>query len=762
MVKPADMAAVAGGRLSCCFFPVVGDARFNRGITGASMDHITHEHVFNPAALDNTLTLLDLISLEELQQLQDTLADMHQVASVITDAQGNYLTIPSNEISVCRLVRKSPGGFAHCMSVSHTLSRDKADERQSLCEMCRRLGILNAAVPIFVDRKHLADWWVSQYCGAQPSMDQLVAYAEEAGIHADALVEAFHYAPTGDEKNFYRILEWIRSLAHQFARWIYEKHLLSKNLSKMDRMESELDKHRSQIEERVLERTAELIKANNRLQLEVLERDLAEEQTERKSRLLDAINCIFQQTITDQSDQSLANTFLAAARRLTDSPYGFIAEQREGRWQVVAIHHAAEQNEPTEPICKPDEYEIGKLWRQLMLRGKPLAMPGIDDECQLEPLPKSFPNLKTYLAVAMNKDQRISGLIAVAQKEENYALVDQNDLQALAQAFVEALLRRRIEADKADNERRLNLALESANEGLWDYNPISGGIYYSPRWFTMLGYKPGEFPETLETWNTLCHPDDLTILEDTLHSLSTGKEDAFNVEIRMLSRSGQWRWIQVRGRTVEKEDDGRALRIVGTLIDISKYKRVEVALQKANDELQRLAALDDLTQIANRRRFEDRLAQEWLRGRRENSMLAVIICDIDYFKKYNDTYGHLKGDETLYTVAQAISAALRRPMDLVARYGGEEFAMILPNTNIAGAERVAREIKKAVAALGIEHQSSKVNPNITLSFGVAAITPSADLSSKILIETADRALYGAKSKGRNQILCIACEEEEIG
>lgn len=729
---------------------------------GASMDLSTHGHVSRPAASGNTLTLLDLISLEELQQLQDTLADMHQVASVITDAKGNHLTIPSNEISVCRLVRKSAMGFAHCMSVSHTLPRDKADEGQPVCEMCRRLGILNAAVPIFVDQTHLADWWVSQYCGVQPTKGQLVAYAEKAGIHADTLAEAFQRMPKGDEKNFHRILEWIRSLAHQFARWIYENHLLSKNLSKLNRMESELDKHRSQMEKRVLERTAELIKANNRLQLEALERDLAEEQTERKSRLLDAINSIFQQTLTDQSDQSLADSFLAAARRLTKSPYGFVTERREGRWQVVVIHRAEGQKEPTEHITKPDESEISKLWRQLMIRGKPLAMPGIDDDFQLEPLPKSSPNLKTFLAVALSKDQRISGFIAVAQKEENYALVDQNDVEALAQAFIEALLRRRIEADKADSERRLNLALESANEGLWDYNPIRGDIYYSPRWFTMLGYRTGEFPETLETWTTLCHPDDLTVLENTLHSLAAGKEDAFNVEIRMLSRSGQWRWFQVRGRTVEKEDDGRALRIVGTLIDISKYKQVEVALQKANDELQRLAALDDLTQIANRRRFEDRLAQEWRRGRRENSMLAVIICDIDYFKKYNDTYGHLKGDETLYTVAQAISAALRRPMDLVARYGGEEFAMILPNTDIAGAERVAQEVKKAVAALSIEHQSSKVNPNITLSFGVAAITPTPELSSKILIETADRALYSAKSKGRNQIICLVCEEEESG
>jgi diguanylate cyclase (GGDEF)-like protein/PAS domain S-box-containing protein len=700
------------------------------------------------------------MSLEEIQQLQDTLADMHQVASVITDAEGNYLTIPSNEISVCRLIRNSAMGFAHCMSVSLTLAQSKSDEGQPICEMCRRLGVLNAVVPIFVDQKHLANWWVSQYCGAKPSRDQLVVYAKKADIDADALADAFQYLPAGDEKNFYRILEWIRSLSHQFARWIYENHLLYKSLSRLDRMESELDKHRSQMEKCVIEQTAELIKANNRLQLEVLERELAEEQTERKSRLLNAINSIFQQTITDQSNQSLANTFLAAARRLTNSPYGFIAEQQEGRWQLVAIHSAEEKNEPTEHIAKPDESEISRLWRQLIIREKPLAMPGIDDDFQFEPLPKSFPNLKTFLTVALGKDQRISGLIAVAQKEENYAFVDQNDVEVLAQAFIEALLRRRVEADKAGSEKRLNLALESTNEGLWDYNPIRGDIYYSPRWFTMLGYNPGELPETLETWSTLCHPDDLTVLENALHSFAAGKEEALNVEIRMLSRTGQWRWLQVRGRTVERDDDDRVLRVVGTLIDISKYKQVEVALQKANDELQRLAALDDLTQIANRRRFEDRLAQEWRRGQRENSMLAVIICDIDYFKKYNDTYGHLKGDETLYAVAQAISTALRRPMDLVARYGGEEFAMILPNTDIAGAQRVAQEVKKAVAALSIEHQSSKVNPDITLSFGVAAITPAPEQSSRILIETADRALYKAKAKGRNQILCVSREEEE--
>ena len=336
-------------------------------------------------------------------------------------------------------------------------------------------------------------------------------------------------------------------------------------------------------------------------------------------------------------------------------------------------------------------------------------------------------------------------------------MIDQFDVEMLTQAFIETLTRKRLETAKSINEKRLNLALESANEGLWDFDPISGHVYYSPRWFSMLGYMTGEFPDTMETWNTLTHPEDLPILAGTFASLSNKEKVAFRIEVRMLSRTGQWLWLQVRGKTVEHNEAGEVLRIVGTLIDISKYKQVEVALQKANDELQRLAALDDLTQIANRRRFDDRLGQEWRRAQRDNNYLAVIICDIDYFKNYNDTYGHIQGDQALYSVAQVINNALKRPMDLVARYGGEEFGMILPGTHITGAERVAKEVKEAVEALHLEHRSSDVSGHITLSFGVAAMVPKADVAPKILIETADRALYRAKAQGRNRIICVSTE-----
>jgi diguanylate cyclase (GGDEF)-like protein/PAS domain S-box-containing protein len=596
---------------------------------------------------------------------------------------------------------------------------------------------------------------VSYYHGGfELTKDQRKAYAEDIGVDTEVLIKAINRMPSGKKRSIQKMASWLQSISRQFVGWVYDNHVLAGNLSKLQHLEKELEKHQYQMEQEVQARTAELIKANNRLQLEVMERDLAEEIAERKSRLMDAVNHIFQQSLGEQSDSAAARVFLACARRLTNSLLGFVAEKREGQWQILAIDHPEKTAASSAPVVLPDQTEIGNLYRQLAPIGKPVSYPPIDGGQQFEAVPNHLKHLNSFLLMPLGKDPRINGYIIVAEKNGGYAKDDQKDLEALAKVFVEAFLRKRLEADKAKSERRLNLAFESANEGLWDYAPLSGQVYYSPRWFSMLGYKQGKFPGTLETWKSLTHPDDLPHLHAALKLRSNGEQEAFNVEIRMLSNAGQWHWLQVRGRTVEFDADGRAIRMVGTLIDVSKYKQVEVALQKANDELRRLAALDDLTQLSNRRRFDSRLAQEWSRCQRETNYLSVVICDIDYFKNYNDTYGHLKGDETLYKVAQTISAALKRPTDLVARYGGEEFAMILPNTGIEGAQRVAESVKAAIEKLGLKHKTSKVNPYITLSFGVAAVIPDAQMPAKVLIEKADRALYRAKSKGRNQICCI--------
>ena len=167
--------------------------------------------------------------------------------------------------------------------------------------------------------------------------------------------------------------------------------------------------------------------------------------------------------------------------------------------------------------------------------------------------------------------------------------------------------------------------------------------------------------------------------------------------------------------------------------EISDRQKAEIALQKANQELQQLTMLDGLTKVANRRRFDNYLAQEWQRLTQEGYPLSLILCDVDYFKSYNDTYGHQAGDDCLQQIAQAIKNAVNRPEDLVARYGGEEFAVILPNTKAEGALHIAETIRLKIQSLQLIHIKSPINKYITLSLGVFSTIPAQENSPQSLI-----------------------------
>ncbi len=185
--------------------------------------------------------------------------------------------------------------------------------------------------------------------------------------------------------------------------------------------------------------------------------------------------------------------------------------------------------------------------------------------------------------------------------------------------------------------------------------------------------------------------------------------------------------------------------------EIHERQKAEAALQEANQELLRIASLDGLTQVANRRRFDDYLDQMWCQSLREQSALTLILCDVDFFKRYNDTYGHQAGDDCLRQVAKAIAHAAQRPNDLAARYGGEEFAVILPQTDLNGGVHVAEMIQQQVNELRIPHQASEVRDTISLSIGVASLVPLPEQSPALLITTSDLCLYKAKEQGRNRI-----------
>ena len=181
-----------------------------------------------------------------------------------------------------------------------------------------------------------------------------------------------------------------------------------------------------------------------------------------------------------------------------------------------------------------------------------------------------------------------------------------------------------------------------------------------------------------------------------------------------------------------------------------KLEASNQALKQAAKKLEHLATVDELTQVYNRRYFNEYLDREWRRLARERKFISLIICDVDYFKLYNDYYYHQAGDKCLYEVAQCINKIVKRPADLVARFGGEEFAIILSNTNCLGAEKVAKELCEAIEALKIPHCGSDCSDYVTLSLGVATTIPTSPVLPKTLIHAADKALYKAKTAGRNR------------
>jgi diguanylate cyclase (GGDEF)-like protein len=176
--------------------------------------------------------------------------------------------------------------------------------------------------------------------------------------------------------------------------------------------------------------------------------------------------------------------------------------------------------------------------------------------------------------------------------------------------------------------------------------------------------------------------------------------------------------------------------------------RTHLELKRSRDLLAEMALIDPLTGICNRRRFNDSLDGEWKRAARASRPLSLAMLDVDYFKRFNDTYGHARGDDCLRLVGRAVGDIARRVGDVAARYGGEEFALVLPDTDAEAMHGLMRSLLGNVAALGIEHSSSGVAPHVTVSVGAITMVPTVEGGAASAVEAADRLLYEAKAAGR--------------
>src|SRR5664279_439262 len=271
--------------------------------------------------------------------------------------------------------------------------------------------------------------------------------------------------------------------------------------------------------------------------------------------------------------------------------------------------------------------------------------------------------------------------------------------------------------------------------------------YASPSSVRIVGWRPDQLVGTpaLAGVNAL----DMPRVGETVAALKRGEMEEARIAYRSRHREKSEVWLESTLRVTRKvsgEIDG----VVAISRDITEQKDIE-------GKLATLAIEDGLTGLANRRRFDERLLEEWGRAYRERSSLALLMIDLDHFKAYNDEYGHLAGDECLRSVAGILSAEAQRSTDLAARYGGEEFVVLLPNTDAAGCARIGERLRRAIREAAIPHAPNLPSGLVTASIGGAICRPGNDRSAShvTLIEAADRALYAAKDGGRDRLTMAA-------
>jgi diguanylate cyclase (GGDEF)-like protein/PAS domain S-box-containing protein len=280
----------------------------------------------------------------------------------------------------------------------------------------------------------------------------------------------------------------------------------------------------------------------------------------------------------------------------------------------------------------------------------------------------------------------------------------------------------------------------------WDTMTFS---YIGPQIEQLLGWSRESWLSAND-WAMRIHEDDRNEVVNFCIAQSKAGVD-HEADYRALTKDGGHIWIRDVVHVVRNED-GSANSLIGFMFDITERKQIEEELVRLQKEFRELSYKDGLTGAANRRMFDSVMEVEWTNARRYNQPLSVILLDIDYFKQYNDHYGHIQGDDCLKTVAQALAKAATRSRDFFARYGGEEFVLVLPETDAESAQKVAERCRNVIFKAQIPHAHSAVSQILTISLGVGTITPGPDDDLVAFIESVDRQLYQAKERGRNCIV----------
>ena len=307
-------------------------------------------------------------------------------------------------------------------------------------------------------------------------------------------------------------------------------------------------------------------------------------------------------------------------------------------------------------------------------------------------------------------------------------------------------LRKKIEEDLRIINKRFVAIFKNAGVGVVLRDLNGKLITANTKYLEMLGYSKGEVQYT----------DDIVYEEDRVQDqmlfkeLVDGKRESYRLERRYVAKYNRILWADV---TVTRmpEFEGDRIFALATVNDITERKSSEHKLMELKDKFKELSLIDGLTQTANRRYFDEYIEKEWFDSAHKSKALSLILIDVDYFKSYNDTYGHINGDECLKLIANTLKETLKQSNNFTTRYGGEEFAVVLPEIDRIEALHIAEKLRKDIESLMVPNINSKASNYVTISVGVASTVPSIVGHYKVFVDEADKALYAAKKKGRNRV-----------
>lgn len=275
--------------------------------------------------------------------------------------------------------------------------------------------------------------------------------------------------------------------------------------------------------------------------------------------------------------------------------------------------------------------------------------------------------------------------------------------------------------------------------------------YIGPQIEQLLGWSPESWL-SVNDWVERMHPDDQQWVVDFCVSQSKSGID-HEADYRAKTINGDYVWIRDVVHVV-RDADGEVESLVGFMFDISERKETEQKLLDLQKELENLSFKDGLTGINNRRMFDTAIEQEWKHAQRSKQPLSILLIDIDFFKQFNDLNGHVQGDECLKKVSLTLSEAATRSRDFIARYGGEEFVMILPETDLLSAQKIAERCQQLILRLQIPHLDSEASQLLTISIGLGSVVPEQNDEYMTFLDCVDQALYVAKQRGRNCIVHV--------